>query len=89
MIQHSFPTRRSSDLLGELLRPIREFVELRVPHENSAAIARLHSQAQVVERRYSGRTAHFKARIPPHLVPEFQAFIVENGNGKHRNGGTR
>ena len=75
--------------LGELLRPIREFVELRVPHENSAAIARLHSQAQVVERRYNGRTAHFKARIPPHLVPEFQAYIVENGNGKHRNGGKR
>jgi GTP-binding protein HflX len=68
--------------LGALLRPVREFVELRVPHENAAAIARLHSQAQVVERNYRGRAAHFKARIPPHLMPEFEAFIVMTGNGK-------
>jgi GTPase len=68
--------------LGALLRPVREFVELRVPHENAAAIARLHSQAQVVERKYEGRTARFKARIPPHLLSEFQPFIV--ANGKHR-----
>jgi GTP-binding protein HflX len=72
--------------LGALLRPVREFVELRVPHENAAAIARLHSQAQVLDRSYSGRTARFKARIPPHLMPEFEPFIVTNGNGngKHR-----
>ena len=68
--------------LGTLLRPVREFVELSVPHENAAAIARLHSQAQVVERSYQGRTARFKARIPPHLLPEFQPFIIPNG--KHR-----
>lgn len=65
--------------LGAALRPVREFVELRVPHENAAAIARLHSQAQVVERSYAGRAARFKARIPPHLMPEFQPFIVANG----------
>jgi len=69
--------------LGALLRPVRAFVELRVPHENAAIIARLHSQGQVVERSYRGRTARFKARIPPHLMPEFQPFIVANGNGGH------
>ena len=69
--------------LGSLLRPIREFVDLSVPHENSGAIARLHSLAQVVERDYEGDTARFKARIPPHLLPEFQPFIVSNGNGKN------
>jgi GTP-binding protein HflX len=69
--------------LGVLLRPVREFVELRVPHENASAIARLHSQAQVVERNYQGRTARFKARIPPHLIPEFQPFIVANGKHRH------
>ena len=67
--------------LGSLLRPIREFVELSVPHENSNAIARLHSMAQVVERDYEGSTARFKARIPPHLLSEFQSYIVANGNG--------
>lgn len=65
--------------LGTMLRPAREFVELSVPHHDSAAMARLHSMAQVVERNYNGETARFKARIPPHLHQEFAPYIV-NGN---------
>jgi len=82
--------------LGGLLRPVREFVELNVPHEASAVIARLHAMAQVVERNYNGETARFKARIPPHLHREFAEFIIEDagaGNGhvqeRHPNGITR
>jgi len=67
--------------LGSLLRPVREFVELNVPHEASAVIARLHATAQVVERDYDGQTARFKARIPPHLYREFSPFIVAEING--------
>jgi GTP-binding protein HflX len=67
--------------LGGLLRPAREFVELNVPHEASAVIARLHALAQVVERNYDGATARFKARIPPHLHQEFAPFIVPEANG--------
>ena len=71
--------------LGSLLRPIRECVDLSVPHESSAVIARLHAKAQVLERNYDGATARFKARIPPHLLSEFSAFIVPDprvaGNG--------
>ena len=63
--------------LGVLLRPVREFVELSMPHEAAAAIARLHSTAQVVESDYGGERARFKARIPPHLHREFAPFIVE------------
>ena len=62
--------------IGTQLRPKREFVELRIPHEQSAVIARLHKLGQVIERRYNGRTARFKARIPPHHHAEFAAFIV-------------
>jgi len=62
--------------LGTMLRPVREFVELSVPHDHTAVIARLHSAAQVVERSYDGETARFKARIPPHLHQEFAPFIV-------------
>src|SRR5438552_16560893 len=40
--------------LGTMLRPAREFVELRMPHHDSAAMARLHSVGQVVERSYDG-----------------------------------
>ena len=64
--------------LGSLLRPIRQFVELKIPHEQAALIARLHAVAQVVERSFNGRAAKFKARIPPHLRGEFSAFIVRD-----------
>ncbi len=67
--------------LGGLLRPLREYVQLNVPHEESAVIARLHASTQVVERNYDGPTARFKARIPPHLLREFSAFIVPEVNG--------
>ena len=67
-------------LLAELstqLRPIREFVELDVPHHNTALIARLHEVAQVIERNYEGVSAKFKARIPPHFHSEFAPYIVQ------------
>jgi GTPase len=69
--------------IGTQLRPIREFVELRVPHGDSAVIARLHQVAQVTERDYEGSKARFKARIPPHFHAEFERYIVrqlQNGN---------
>ena len=62
--------------LGTQLRPIREFLELSVPHEKQEVIARLHEVGQVIERNYEGDTARFKARIPPHLHGEFAAFVV-------------
>jgi GTP-binding protein HflX len=63
--------------LSTQLRPIREFVELRVPHGHSAVIARLHEVAQVTERDYAGEEARFRARIPPHYHAEFAAYIVQ------------
>jgi len=62
--------------LGRQLRPIREFMELSVPHDRAGVIARLHEVGQVVERNYNGKTARFKARIPPHLHEEFAPFVV-------------
>jgi GTP-binding protein HflX len=67
-------------LLAELssqLRPIREFMELSVPHDQAGVIARLHEVGQVIERNYEGETARFKARIPPHLHEEFAPFFVK------------
>ena len=62
--------------LGSQLRPLREFMELAVPHHQAGVIARLHEVGQVVERHYEGETARFKARIPPHLHEEFAPFFV-------------
>ena len=64
--------------IGIQLRPKREFLELRVPHEQAAVIARLHKVGQVITRRYSGKTARFKARIPPHHHDEFAPYIVRD-----------
>jgi GTPase len=64
--------------LGSQLRPVRQFMELSVPHERAGVIARLHEVGQVIERRYNGRAAHFKARIPPHFRDEFAPFIVRD-----------
>jgi GTP-binding protein HflX len=62
--------------IGAQLRPIREFMELAVPHEKSGVIARLHEVGQVVERHYDGDIARFKARIPPQFHREFEPFVV-------------
>jgi GTP-binding protein HflX len=73
-----------SNLLAELgtqLRPTREFLELRVPHEQAAVIARLHQVGQVIERRYNGKTAKFKVRIPPQHHDEFAVYIVREAQG--------
>jgi GTPase len=67
--------------LGAMLRPIRDFLELHIPHEASAVVARLHAVAQVVERNYDGDTARFKARIPPHLHSEFASYLAPEANG--------
>ena len=63
--------------IGTQLRPIREFVELHVPHELAAVISRVHEVGQVVERSYTGKKAKFKVRIPPHLHSEFAPYIVQ------------
>jgi GTP-binding protein HflX len=63
--------------LGSQLRPVREFMELSVPHDRSGVIARLHEVGQVIEREYNGQTARFKARIPPHFHEEFAPFVVK------------
>jgi GTP-binding protein HflX len=62
--------------IGTQLRPKREFLELRVPHEQAAVIARLHQVGQVISRSYRGRAARFKARIPPQYHDEFAPYIV-------------
>jgi GTP-binding protein HflX len=63
--------------LGTQLRPVREFLDLRVPQEKAAVIARIHAIGQIVASRYSGKNARFKVRIPPHLHAEFAPFMVE------------
>jgi hypothetical protein len=57
---------------------VRDFVALEIPHHEAATIARIHAVAQIVESKYTGERAWFKARIPPHLRAEFATFIVDD-----------
>jgi GTP-binding protein HflX len=68
--------------LGTLLRPAREYVDLSIPHEASAVIARLHAVGQVLERDYDGPSVRLKARVPPHCLNEFAPYRVSNDNGQ-------
>ena len=73
------PSECVAELLAEIgsqIRPERELLDLKIPHEEAALIARLHKVGQVLERRYLTKTARFKARIPPHHHAEFAAFII-------------
>ena len=63
--------------LGTRLRPVREFLDLEIPHEDAGAIARLHEIGEVVEIDYEGDTTSIRARIPPHFVNEFAQYLGE------------
>jgi 50S ribosomal subunit-associated GTPase HflX len=73
--------------LGAMLKPIRDFLTLRIPHTEPQTMARLHSLAQIVEQDYSGEQAHFRARIPPHVRHEFDRFVQEDGEPTSANAG--
>ena len=62
--------------LGKQLRPVRQMVELTIPHSKSNVIARLHEVGQVLERNYDGAEAVFKALIPPNHLAHFESFIT-------------
>jgi GTP-binding protein HflX len=62
--------------LGTALKPIRQFLQLQVPPENSAVIARLHAVGEVVECDYTGPEVLLKVRIQPHHRSEFQPFVT-------------
>lgn len=61
--------------VGNALRPCRDFLELKVPHEAPKVMARLYEVGQVVECDYDGPCARVKARVPPHFRAEFSAFV--------------
>ncbi|MEC7882423.1 MAG: GTPase HflX [Verrucomicrobiota bacterium] len=66
--------------LGKQLRPVRQMVELLIPHSKSNVIARLHQIGQVLERNYDGKEAFFKALIPPNHMDYFSSYILNKNN---------
>ena len=62
--------------LGKQLRPVREMLELSIPHSQPEVIAQLHEVGQVLERDYDASEALFKALIPPSHRALFEPFII-------------
>jgi GTPase len=62
--------------LGAVLRPIRRCLELSIPHAESGVMARLHEIGQVLEKDYSGDQAYLRVQVPPHLVAEFEEYVM-------------
>ena len=62
--------------LGKQLRPVREMLELSIPHSQSEVIAQLHEVGQVLERDYDAAEAVFKVLIPPSHRATFERFII-------------
>jgi GTPase len=62
--------------LGVMLRPIREVMDLEVPHNQPAVLAKLHAVGQIVEQKFTDAGARVQVRVPPHLREEFARFIV-------------
>lgn len=64
--------------LGQQLRPIRSHLKLQIPIAETETMSRLYEVGQVEERVYQEAHAIFKARIPPHCLHDFKAYIVES-----------
>ena len=63
--------------LGTQLRPIRQFLELKIPQEKTQVMARLYEVGQVEDRRFEGNDAFFKVRIPPQFHHEFETYLLK------------
>ncbi|MCP5516743.1 MAG: GTPase HflX [Verrucomicrobiales bacterium] len=69
--------------LGSQLRPVRELVELVIPHTAAAALSRLHEVGQIVEQEFDGEAGHFTVWIPPFCRAEFSRFMAgPTGEGR-------
>ncbi len=66
--------------LGKQLRPVREMLELSIPHSQSELIAQLHEVGQVLERDYDAAEAVFKALIPASHRTTFESYIIREDN---------
>lgn len=64
--------------LGTQLRPIRQFLELKIPQEKTQVMSRLYEVGQVEERRFEDDDAFFKVRIPPQCHHEFEPYLVQD-----------
>ena len=69
--------------IANQLRPVRELVELEIPHAEGGVTARVYEVGEVLNADYSGPVVQLQARIPPHYLAEFAPYL------RRRNGESR
>jgi GTP-binding protein HflX len=62
--------------LGARIRPERERLELEIPHDAPAVLARAYAMGQVMSCEHGDHATHIKICIPPHLQREFESYRV-------------
>ncbi|MFM1941554.1 MAG: GTPase HflX [Verrucomicrobiota bacterium] len=69
-----------TDLLAELgarIRPERDQLDLDIPHEMPAVLARAYAAGQVLKLHHGDGVTRIRLCIPPHLQNEFEPYRVE------------
>ncbi len=56
------------------LTPKREFVRLAIPHAESALIARIYRDGQVLRKRFAGGSVSLDAKVPPSMLAELEPY---------------
>jgi GTP-binding protein HflX len=69
-------------LLSELsvqLTPRHEFVRLAIPTSQTALVARLHRDGQVLQKKFVDGRCEMDAKVPPSLLTELQPYRRDDG----------
>ena len=61
--------------IANQLRPVRELVELEIPHAEGGVTARVYEVGEVLHADYSGSAVQLQARIPPYYLAEFAPYL--------------
>jgi GTP-binding protein HflX len=64
-------------LLSEIavhLTPKRKFVRLAIPHHQSALVARIHREGQVLNKAFVDGYVELDAKVPPNMLAELEPF---------------
>lgn len=62
--------------ISRQMRPIRRKLSLRIPHGESALMARLYRLGEVLSQDYDGPEAQFEVLLPPHVLYDFEKYII-------------
>ena len=67
--------------LSILLTPRHEFVRLAIPTSQTALVARIHREGQVLQKKFVGGCCKLDAKVPPSMLAELQPYRCDDASG--------